>query len=365
MDRYLVTEILPPFLFGMALISTLLLTAGALFDLIRRAVDNGLPFGIVLRVLLLKFPEFIVWALPVSVLLAMLMAYSRLSSDSELIALRSCGVSTYRLVLPAIVFSLLITGFSFGMREVVLPEMNYQSTVIFERALDREKPTFRERNILYPEYRESDRGKILSRLFYSEQFDGQTMQGLVVVDRAEDGLSQIVVADSAIWNPKKNTWDFFKGTIYIVAPDSSYRNIVRFEHQQLNLPRTPLDLAEKGRDFGEMNIAQTREQLEIVRLSGDDQKIRKYKVRLNQRYSIPFFCLAFGVIGASLGNLPRRASRATSFGICVLVVFAFYSIFILSDAMGQAGFIAPLLAAWVPIIFGVFAGSLLLIRAAQ
>ena len=366
MDRYLFLELLLPFLFGMGIFSSVLVAAGALFDLIRQAVDKGLPLILVAKVLLLKMPEFIVWALPISTLLAALMAYSRLSTDSELVALRGCGVSVYRLVLPAILFSLVITGISFGLREAVLPATNYQSTIILEKALKREKPAFRERNILYPEYERNQEGKkVLKRLFYAEQYDGEKMMGLTVLDRAENELTQIIVSESAIWNPDQNIWDFFRGTIYAVAPDSSYRNILRFEHQQLALPRTPLDLADKGRDFGEMNIAQTREQLKLVTLSGDEKKIRKYQVRLNQRYSVPFFCFSFGLVGASLGNRPRRASRATSFGISVLVVFSFYCLFILSDALGQIGIFSPPMAAWTPILFGMVAGGLILVRAAR
>ena len=365
MDRYLVSELLPPFLFGMGIFSAVLVAGGALFDLIRQAVDKGLPLNIVFQVLLLKIPEFIVWALPMSTLLAALMAYSRLSSDSELVALRGCGVSVYRLVIPAVIFSLIVTGITFGLREAVLPTTNYQATLILETALNRRKPAFRQRNILYPEYAQGPDGKVLRRLFYAEQYDGEKMMGLTVVDREEEELTQIVVSESAIWNPDENTWDFFRGTIYAVAPDSSYRNILRFEHQQLALPRTPLDLAEKGRDFGEMNIAQTREQLRLVTLSGDVKKMRKYQVRLNQRYSVPFFCFSFGLVGAALGNRPRRSSRATSFGVSVFVVFAFYSLFILSDALGQIGVLSPVMAAWTPIIFGVGAGGLLLIRAAR
>jgi len=64
---------------------------------------------------------------------------------------------------------------------------------------------------------------------------------------------------------------------------------MRFDHQQLQLPRTTLDLAAKRRDYGEMNITQAREQLEIVRLSGDEQKIRKLKVRIQGKMRCRLF----------------------------------------------------------------------------
>ncbi|HAG81167.1 MAG TPA: permease, partial [Cyanobacteria bacterium UBA12227] len=121
MDRYLTSELIPPFLFGMGLFSSLGVTIGKGFYIMREAVDEGLPLSIALKVLALSFPFFIAWAFPASVLLATLLTYSRLTSDSELIALRSCGVSIYRLVLPTIILSFIVTGITFTFNEYVVP----------------------------------------------------------------------------------------------------------------------------------------------------------------------------------------------------------------------------------------------------
>ena len=233
-----------------------------------------------------------------------------------------------------------------------------------------EKPVFQEQNIFYPEYEkveqpDGSKAKILTRLFYADQFDGERMKGLTILDRSQQGLNQIVVSDSAMWNPVENIWDFFNGTIYLVAPDSSYRNILRFDQKQLRLPRTPLDLAAKSRDYGEMNIAQARNQLEIVRLTGEDKKIRKLKVRIQGKIALPFICVVFGLVGAALGTNQQRTGRATSFGISVVVIFSYYLLNFLSDALGVAGVLSPWTSAWLPSAFGFGVGGLLLIRAAR
>ncbi len=370
MDRYIAAELLLPFLFGVGIFSSVLVAANTVFELVRRVVESGLPVAIALNVFLLKLPEVIVWAFPMSTLLAALMTYSRLSSDSELIALRSCGVSIYRLVLPAVILSFVVTGMTFLFNEQVVPAANYQANLILNRALKNEEPAFQEQNIFYPEYEkveqpDGSKAKILTRLFYADQFDGDRMKGLTILDRSQQGLNQIIVSDSAMWNPAENIWDFFNGTIYLVAPDSSYRNIVRFNHKQLRLPRTPLDLAAKSRDYGEMNITQARNQLEIVRLSGEDQKIRKLKVRIQGKIALPFICVVFGLVGAALGTKPQRTGRATSFGISVVVIFSYYLLNFLSDALGVAGVLSPLTSAWLPSVFGFGVGGLLLIRAAR
>lgn len=370
MDRYIAAELLMPFLFGVGAFSSVGVAVGALFDLVRKVVESGLPLSVALNVFLLKLPYFIFLAFPMSTLLAALMTYSRLSSDSELIALRSCGVSIYRLVLPAVILSFVVTGMTFLFNEEFVPAANYQATLVLKRALKEEQPAFREQNIFYPEYQQvkqpdGDKVKILTRLFYADQFDGERMKGLTIVDRSREGLNQIVVSDSAMWNPAQNTWDFFNGTIYIVAPDSSYRNILRFDHQQLQLPRTPLDIATKSRDYGEMNIAQAQKQLEIVRMSGNDQKIRKLQVRIQEKFAFPFVCVVFGLVGAALGTKPQRKGRATSFGISVVVIFGYHLLQFVSSALGIAGILSPFMSAWLPTLVGFGAGGLLLIRAAR
>lgn len=371
MDRYIAAELIQPFLFGVGAFSSVGLAVGTLFDLVRKITDSNLPIEIAVQVLLLQLPQFISYALPMSTLLAAIMAYGRLSGDSELIALRSCGVSVYRLVVPALVLSLVVTGMSFLFNEMVVPAANYQASTTLDKALNEEQPVYTESNIFYPEYGEiaqpdGEKNRQLRRLFYADLFDGQRMIGLTILDWSDQGLlKQIVTSESAVWNPTREVWDFFNGTIYAISPDATYRDITRFQTQQLNLPRAPLDLVDKSRNFDEMNIAQSLEYMEIVKIGGDEKRLLKVQVRLHQRIAFPFVCLVFGIVGAALGIRPQRAGRGTSFGISVIVIFAYYLIGFMTGALGQLAILSPFMAAWLPNFFGLGAGGFLVYRAAR
>ena len=369
MDRYIMVELLLPFLFGIGLFTALGLSIGTLFELIRKVTESGLPLTLALKILMLRMPGFIALAFPMSMLLATLLAYSRLSSDSEIIALRSIGVNIYRLAIPALILGLMVTGMTFFINDVVTPSANREATVTLRKALNKVRPNFKDRNILYPEYKQievdGNNFTVLERLFYAEEFNGEEMKDLTILDLSREGLNQILTAKTATWNIRDNVWDFSNGTIYLISPDGAYRNIVRFEQQQLALSRAPLDLAQRPPKTDEMSIAQAKEYLKVVRLDGDEKKIRKLLVRIQSKISLPFVCLVFGLIGSALGLRPQNTSKATGFGICVALIFSYYLLSFICESMGIWGVVTPLMAAWIPNLLGLFAGGWLLVQSAK
>lgn len=370
MNLYIIKELVLPFLFGMGIFTSLGLSIGAVFELIRQVTDSGLPWLTAFKIMLLKMPEFIVFAFPMSILLATLMAYSRLSSDSELIALRSIGVNVYRLIIPAIAFSLCIVSLTFGFNNFVAPAANYQAGITLKQALGETRPDFATENILFDEYEaietpDGNTREVLTRLFYAEEFDGEAMKNLTVLDRSRRSVNQIVVARSAKWNVLENIWDFYDGTIYLVGIDGGYNNVVRFQHQQLALPQTAFDITKRGKDTNEMNIFEAQEYLEIVKHDADEQRIRKWEVRIQEKIAIPFACLVFALIGAALGVKPQNSGKATSFGICIGLIFAYYLLSFISQSLGISGVVPPWVAAWLPNFLGLGAASGLLMQSAD
>lgn len=363
MDRYIIGELLMPFLFGVGAFSSIGVAVGVLFDLMRRMTEAGLPFTVALQVFLLKLPYFVSLAFPMSILLASLMTYGRLSSESELIALRSAGVSIYRIVVPAIILSLVVTAITFAFNEAIVPAANYRAEVTLRSGLGKKSTPYKERNIVFQEYsRESGKNR-LSRIFYAREFDGKQMQGLTILDFSRDGLSQIVSAREAEWNFDQKVWDFTGGTIYLVAPDGSYRNIVRFDRQKLQLPRTPLDIARTDRDDNEMNIIELSQQIPLIEQTGDIKKVRNLRLRRAQKIAFPFACLLFGTVGATLGIRPQRSGkRATGFGLSLIIIMTYYLFISVCETLYHFEFLSAMMAAWLPNLTGMATAFFLLHR---
>lgn len=371
MDRYIITQLMMPFLFGVFAFSSIILAVGSLFDLVRQIAEAGLPITIALEVMALKMPQFVVYSFPMSILLSGMMTYGQFSASSEIIAFRSCGISVYRLILPALILSIIVTGITFFFNEWLVPAASQQATVTLSKALKQDKPTFKKDNIIVPEYKEVDRNgnkeQVLVRLFYAEKFDGKTMTGLTILDRSQQdkGLSQILNARSAVWIEQKNTWEFTDGTIYLVAPDASYRNIVTFQHQQLQLPKSPFELAAPDKNIDDLSITELVDYSEQIRLSGDKKKILNVAVTTQKKAAFPFICIVFSLMGTAMGIQPQRGGKATNFGVSVLLIFGYYLMLFIFGALGQAEIISPFFAGWMPNFIGIILGGWLVFNSAK
>jgi lipopolysaccharide export system permease protein len=371
MDRYIFIQLLMPFLFGVGAFSSIVLAIGSLFDLVRQVAEAGLPITVALEVMALKMPLYIGYSFPMSILLSGMMTYGQFSASSEIIAFRSCGISIYRLILPALVLSIIVTAITFFFNESLVPIANQRATTTLASALKQDKPTFKKDNIIVPEYKEIDRNgvkeQVLVRLFYAEKFDGKTMSGLTIIDRSQQdkGLSQILNAQSAVWDSNKSSWDFSNGTIYLIAPDASYRNIITFQHQQLQLPKSPFDLAAPDRNVDDMSIVELMDYAEKIRLSGDKKKILTVAVKIQSKLAFPLVCIVFGLIGSAMGIRPQRTGKATNFGVSVLMIFGYYFVMFVCGALGQAEIISPFLAGWLPTFIGLATGGWLIFQAAK
>jgi len=365
MDRYVASQLIPPFLFSVGIVASLGLAIGYLSDLANKIVEKNLPVFSAAEVLLLKLPEFLTYALPISVMLATLMTFGRLGGDSELIALRSCGVSLYRIVVPAILLSLLVTGWTFLLSEWVVPAANYRATSILVNSINEEHPFWQNRDIFYPEFETItlDNGqtvKQLKSLVYAEQFDGKAMQNLTVLKWSNNQLRQIILSHNATWNNETNQWNFFNGTLYQLTASAAYQDAIPFSSRQVHLPKAAFDFARQGRDPYEMTIAEARQYIDILKLIGDQKKLAFFEVRTAQKLAFPFVCIVFCLVGSAIGSRPQRISRATGFGLSVAIVFFYYVLSFFTGSLGIIGLLTPFLAAWIPNFIGLGIGTWML-----
>jgi lipopolysaccharide export system permease protein len=357
LDRYLLKALWMPFLFGVSTFLGISLTLGSLFDLLRQVSEKGLPLKMAAQILALKIPSFLVLALPMAMLLACLVVYNRLARTNEVTAFRSLGVSALRLAVPGLLLGLWVTGFTFVLGEFVVPGANFQAGQRMGQALNESKPAFRDKNIFYREF-ERD---ALSRVFYARRFDGSQMQDLTILSFDQGMLNQILVTESAHWNPITQVWDLLKGTAYALSADAqTYQAINTFESMTLPLSRAPLDLATETRAADEMSIFDTYRYWRLIKGTGEVKPTRQLEVRLQTKLAFPLICMVFALVGVALGLQQRQRSSSKGFGLSLAIIFGYYTVSFTMRSLGEAGVLSIFVAAWAPTIAGFLIGGKLL-----
>jgi lipopolysaccharide export system permease protein len=370
LDRYLATQLMLPFSFGVAAFSSIGVSIGALFELIRKITTANLSFEIAVQVFFLQMPLYIFYALPMSMLLSTLILYSRLSTDSELIALRSAGISAYRLVVPTILAGIVVTAMSFAFNEAIVPMANSRGTELLQEALNEGRVNIVS-NIVNPVYEsvtlpDGSKTQMLTKLFYAQNTNGKEMNGVTILDLSEPGMQVFVAGQRAVWNNEKSFWDIFDGTSYTYSVDGTRREILKFQKAVVNFSRTPLDLANRKKNWEEMTIAELQDLKSIYDKSGNFKESQTTLLRIQQKTATPFVCLVFALVGATLGMRPnRRSGKGASFAISIVIIFGYYLLAFICDAMGNTAVLSPFVAAWLPTIVGLTLGAGLLVKAAK
>jgi lipopolysaccharide export system permease protein len=370
LDRWLLNELIGPLLFGIAAFTAVSLSVGVVFELVRRVAESGLPLTAALQVLLLRLPGFLVLSFPMATLMATLLAFSRLSGSSELTALRSVGVSTRRMVLPALVLALCMSVLTFVFNDVIVPRANLEATNSLERALGKAISTEKGSNIMYSRFGRvamegGERVKMLTHIFYARNFLRGEMKDVTLLDFSRLGQRQMLTAESARWNEQLSLWQFRNGRIINVDDATGSTTSARFDRYNYPLSRDPLEVAKLPTDPSVMTVGQARTAERLQRRAGNAKEARRLRVRIQEKFAFPAICLVFGLIGSSIGVRPHsRTSRSQGFGISVLLIFGYYLMSFIFSSLGITGTLTPFLAAWLPVFIGL-AGGIVLLRQAS
>lgn len=357
-DRYVFQELIEPFLFGLGAFTAILSSSMVLFELVRAVVLRGMPVQVALQIYLYRLPGIVVYIFPMATLLAALLAFSRLSHDSEIIAFKASGISLFRLIIPVLALGLMVSLVNLTFSEIVVPESNKAAGNLLIETSTQQQPKF-QKNVFVPEL---ERGA-LKRIFYAETMKGQTMYGVIVQEFAEGKLSQIINAEEAAWQKEKNQWLFKNGTIYLLAETGEYKHLIKFKEQYVTIKYTPADFYIGDRNPDEMNIGQLRDFIALKEKMGVE--VTDFKIQLNMKMAIPFASLVFALLGAPLGLSPRRTSGSVGLGISIIVIFFYYITTFLSMAVGELKAIPPGVAAWLPNIVTGGVGWYILSKAAE
>mgnify|MGYP001175621353 CR=1 FL=1 len=358
LDRYVVTELSGPFLFGLTAFS-LIIVATQILNISKLVSENHAPLWAAVEYFLWELPSVVVLVIPMAMLLGVLLALQRLSGDSEIIALKAGGVSVLRSVMPLLVTGVLASFVSLFLQEGIVPIANGRAAYLRDEVIRHIDVTNQSPTVVAPL---PGGGRQLTA---ATAFEGstQSLLNVTLIQYSRSGdPQQIVFSKRAHFEAP--TWTFDDATVY------------RFEGGTIfasSEPRLRIDIGEKPSSLlqrlgnpQDMSRAQIADALRNAQLN--PEQFGSYVAEFHAKLARPFACFVFALIAIpfGLGAVRGRGGGGTSmgFGLAVAIVFVYYVIATVFQSIGSLVPAIAFVCAWMPNVIFTVIGAMMLRRVA-
>jgi len=362
-DRLIMKELVSPWLFGVGLFSALLMAATYLGRLTGLLVDQ-VPPAIVGQLFMLYLPAMLVKTFTMAVLLAALLAFGRLSSDSEIVSLRAAGASILRIVWPVMIFSVLIAGVTFWFDEQVVPASAQRSKDLFEQII-------RAKQIQVNQPFSTtvvQHGKLAFGIVARNVNPmSKALQGVtIVVYDKDEKESYIMSAKEIAYTPGLGKWRVDGG---LTLTNANYTNIT---HAENAWPSAVQELSGNWEDvtdtqtdaFDVMSMTQLRAAIKKHTDHGDwkEKDIANAEYGYWNKLAVPLAAFVFGTLGAVLGIRNHRTGTAVGFALAVAIIFGYVTLANFMNVWAMRGLLPPYAASFAPVILGLIASAIIMWR---
>lgn len=356
LDRYLLRELVVPFVLGIAVFTSVLLIVRIL-KLMDLVVNRGVPLAQMALIFSYIVPAFLELTVPMALLLAVLVAFGRLSSDSELIALSAAGTSFLRLLRPVFVFASTVAAATFILSTVARPWGNTMLRAgLYEIARDRATAGIRPKVF-------SD--EFTGLVIYVDRVETTTdnLQGILIADTRDPDMHNTIYAQRG-WllgseNHRALTLRLENGGIYSAGRPGGYQ-ATRFTTYDiaLNIDNALSQTRNRPKDPAEMTLRELRATIEKKTANGEPTLLEHAEVQ--RKFSVPFACLVFASLGVPLGIQSNRSAHSRGLSVSLILIFSYYLLLTLGQNLGERGELPVWLGVWLPNIVLSVLGAMLL-----
>ena len=359
LDKYIFREVCKAFLFGICAFSAVFIGSGTLFKIAKYITDYGASLSAVVKVFVFGLPNVIMWTFPMSMLLATLLTFGRLSSSSEITAMKSCGIGFFRIAMPAILLGFLVSIVAILFNEHVVPWANtaYRNVVYYE--IQGKSGAKSQDHIILKDIKDGQ----IQRLLYARRYDAdsQSLQSITLQEFDGAGkVSHVENAEYAEFTGKE--WVMHNGMLYDIS-DGESEHTLRFNTQVLPINASPRQIVREQKDPEELTMKELKAQIRIMKTQYVDTS--KLETELYQRITVPMASLIFALVGVPLGLQPTRNRSSAGFAMSVIIIFFYYALMTMANAIGRSGALSPMLAVWIPNVVGLIAGLFLIRKASR
>ncbi len=392
-DGYILREILPPFFIGLLVYSFVLLM-NQIFLFAELIISRGVQVEVAGKLFLYLIPAILAFTIPMAVAMGVLAAMSRLSSDWEIMAMKTLGISLGRLSRPAFLFAFLAWIATSGFTLYLAPYYNDRWVqVLTESVLARAQFQVNPR-----EFNET----IPQTTIFILDVDAENFWSKVFVYQVAEDQIKIILAQRGRLNTfpelKRATLELNSGEVHTIPVQEPERHsVASFERHVEEVDIASLfpefsrkkrvrekNIRELFRDANglEQELLSLENQLtaekskelrkdspEVFRLLQEKERKtrerRSHAVEIHKRFSLPFVCFVFVLIGLPLGISTRRGGRTSGFTLSLLVILVYYILITGGEKAALEDRLSPFAGMWGPNLIFLAVGLLLFIREAR
>ena len=339
---YLLKELLQPTCMALILF-TFVMLVGNLVKLADLLVNKGVSPAATFQMFSLLMPTLLSYTVPMAVLTGTLLAFGKLSSDREILAMRASGVSFYAIAAPVLLVGLMISLALVPLNSELVPWTHYATRQVLVNIGIRNPAAFLEAGTFIKEFK--------PYILFVYQVEGNRLSKIRIYEPKEGYPTRTIVAERGEFIPRpverRVLLKLYQGAADEPDPKdpSKFYKLV-FETYTMNLVlaegKDPSTLSRKPKD---MNLDQLREEEKRLEAQGIDST--PLEIEAQRRTAMSFSPLLFILVGLPLGVTTRRAQRSIGFGMSVVVFLGYYLFLILGQTLSQKGWLPPAPAMWL------------------
>jgi lipopolysaccharide export system permease protein len=349
---YIVREVIQYSVLGFLVFAALLLTQNLLRTLSDLSDAAGeASFGDLMAVVGYLLPVLATYALPVAFLFGVLLAIGRLASESEVLAMRACGVGLRALVLPVLFLAFIVSAITAHLMQNVEPNVRQQLRRVVTEAATRSL------TIQPGGFRAF--GK---RIIHAASADPDgTLRGVVIWDNTNARRPFTVFAETGDlrYDPEAATVGLIlgQGDMHIEPDEINRYRRIAFETFDYSFDVSDILQGEASRlRPRDMSMAELHQTLAIVRNATTFDEIQNlpekrelaYEMQIHRRYAIPVAPFVFALLAVPLGLRRVRGARSAGAMTCVALAFAYYALLSLAEFLGESAGVPAAIALWLP-----------------
>jgi lipopolysaccharide export system permease protein len=360
LDRYMLTELSGPFVFGLAAF-TLIFAATEILNIGKLVSNDHAPLWAAVLIFLWSLPAQIVLCIPMALLLGTLLAIQRLSGESEITALKAAGITFARIVAPLLAVGIVMSFVTLFLQEQVVPFSNDQVTRIEYSIVNHTSTYSQDLTVSAP----LPGGGRQVTLATGYDPTSRALLNVTLVQYDSGGAArQIVFADRAEFTANK--WVLQNSSVYRFNPDGTTLAEPKIPQQEVDIGENPTDLVKRISNNDPENMSRTQI-ADIVRTGQlTENELRKYVTTYQEKLARPFACFVFILIAIPFGLRQARGGGSASlgFGVSLAIVFVYYIVMTVCSFLAEALLPLAVLFAWTPNLIFTAIGLFRLRRAA-